>query len=285
MSGKAQSFESHAKAGAAASSRVSGPLTLLHGFAGSSASWGQETLERLSARVEVRALDLPGHGRQVGGDRESRFTLASTLDGISADRAGEGPLLGYSMGGRIALHYALREPTRVTRLVLESASPGIADPEERQARREADEELAAWIEAEGISAFVERWEALPLFASERALPEGVRARARAVRLSNDAAGLAASLRGLGTGALPSLWDSLSTLHVPTLVLVGGLDSKFCEIGERMAALLPNAQLVVVEEAGHRVHLERPEAWAEAVLGFLERPLEDLDEGRYTSSPS
>lgn len=178
-------------------------------------------------------------------------------------------LVGYSMGGRVALHQALRRPDRVRRLILESASPGLATEEERARRRADDEALARRIVAEGIEAFVDRWEALPLFASQRRLPENVRRRHRAGRLANDPRSLAASLRGLGTGTLPSLWDRLEDIATPTLLIVGELDPKFVEIGHRMAAAMPDARLTVVPDAGHTVHLERPGMWLERVTEFLE----------------
>lgn len=177
-------------------------------------------------------------------------------------------LVGYSMGGRMALAYAVRNPGQVRRLVLESASPGLETEEERAARRTSDEELARLLETEGIETFVKRWEALELFESQRSLPAPVRANQRARRLLNHPRSLAACLRGLGTGALPSYWGSLAGLRVPVLVLVGALDRKFATLGARMAALLPDARVVEVANAGHAVHLERPDAWLGAVTGFL-----------------
>jgi pimeloyl-ACP methyl ester carboxylesterase len=135
-------------------------------------------------------------------------------------------------------------------------------------RRQADDALAKEILAEGITAFVERWEAQPLFASRRTLEEDVLRRQRALQLRNDPGSLAASLAGIGTGALPSLWDELERIETPTLLIVGALDPKFVAVAERMAADLPRAELVIVPNAGHRVHLERPGAWLEAVTAFL-----------------
>jgi 2-succinyl-6-hydroxy-2,4-cyclohexadiene-1-carboxylate synthase len=177
-------------------------------------------------------------------------------------------LIGYSMGGRIALHFAAAYPERVRGLVLESASPGLATEAERAARRAADEALAAGLRRDGIVAFVDRWEAQPLFASRARLDPAVRARQRELRLLNDPASLGASLAGLGTGALPSLWDRLAQIETPTLLLVGALDEKYVEIGRRMKAAMPNARLVAVAGAGHTVHLERPGEWLAAVTEFL-----------------
>ena len=214
-------------------------------------------------------FDLPGHGRHAGLVGAWRFTPEAVEAEVDALAGSEGlDLVGYSMGGRLALAYACRNPHRVGRLVLESASPGLRTEEERSARRLEDEVLARRIEAGGVPAFVDEWEGLPLFASQASLPPEVRARQRAVRLANDSHSLAAALRGLGTGVLPSYWGSLGTLPFPVLIVAGGLDPKFVEVGRRMASALPDARLVEVPEAGHTVHLEQPGAWLAAVTGFL-----------------
>ena len=245
---------------------------LLHGFTGSSASWGDGLLDALSsAGFPPGLLDVPGHGSRAGETHPSAFTL-ERVEELVEEAAGPGasPLVGYSMGGRLALAYAARNPHRVTALVLESASPGLATAEERAARRASDEALARRLDEEGMEPFVAFWESLPLFATRQGLPPEVRARQRALRLANDPRSLAASLRGLGTGALPSFWEALPGLALPVLLLVGGRDEKFVRIARRMADRLPEAELVVVPDAGHTVHLERPEAWVEAVVEFLRR---------------
>ena len=226
-------------------------------------------LERLRrVGIDPLPLDLPGHGARAGAVGEDDLTLEATVESILSAAPQAFHLVGYSMGGRIALHVALRAPHRVRRLVLESASPGLETEEERQARRRADADLARSIVEDGMEAFLRRWEALPLFSSQTRLPSEVRARHRAGRLANDPRSLAAALRGLGTGALPSLWSRLGEIEVPTLLVVGERDGKFVEIGRRMQGLLPLARFEVVEDAGHTVHLERPEAWVKAVGAFL-----------------
>ena len=222
----------------------------------------------LDAGFSPDPLDLPGHGSLAGESDAADFTLDATLSRLAAARGGPGPVVGYSMGGRVALHFAARVPETVTHLVLESASPGLATPAERADRRAADEALARRIVSEGVAAFVDEWEALPLFASQNGLRAEVREALRRRRLSNDVRSLAASLLAVGTGALPSLWDRLPHIDVPTLIVVGQLDDKFRTIGEKMVEALPRADLVVVAGAGHAVHLERPRAWCEAVTDFL-----------------
>jgi len=247
-------------------------MLLLHGFTGSGRSWPTPLVEGLISRERTPTLlDLPGHGRWTGDTAAGPFTLQAALGAIDAAQGRDpGPLIGYSMGGRLALAYASAHPERVTHLVLESASPGLATDEERVARRAADEALARSLEEEGIEPFVRRWEALPLFESQGTLPSEVRAAQRSRRLANDPRSLAAALRGLGTGALPSYWESLGEIRIPTLLLVGALDTKFVDIARAMAEALTDAELVVVPRTGHAVHLERPGAWLSAVLGFLTR---------------
>jgi 2-succinyl-6-hydroxy-2,4-cyclohexadiene-1-carboxylate synthase len=145
--------------------------------------------------------------------------------------------------------------------VLVGASPGLADAAEREARRAADEALAARIEEVGVEAFAAEWGAQPLFEGQ---DERVAAAAHADRLRNTPAGLAAALRGLGTGVMPPLWDRLGELAIPVTLVVGERDEKFRAIAERMAAVIPDCRLEVVAGAGHAVQLERPEAVAAAI---------------------
>src|SRR5450432_1708296 len=141
-------------------------------------------------------------------------------------------LAGYSMRGRLALNAALALAPRVQRLVLIGASPGLPDAAERSARRQADERLAEEIESETIEAFAARWAQTPLLADQ---PAAVRAAVDADRRRNTPAGLAAALRALGTGALPSLWERLPQLLIPVELIVGERDQKFRATAERMAA--------------------------------------------------
>ena len=262
------------------------PIFLLHGFTGASRAWGEGLLEGLGRKARVIAIDLPGHGENVGfgprGVAPGRDTphaaaapsfeevlegVVGELDARGVDRA---DWVGYSMGGRLALAAALLHPERVHRLVLESASPGLDSPEERAERRRRDEALARRIEERGVEAFVREWMALPLFASQRQLPPPVLERARRLRLANDAGGLALALRSYGTGVQPEFWGRLPELEARTLLLTGALDRKFEEIADRMETAVPHARWASVPGAGHTVHLEAPERWLTAVTGFLRR---------------
>lgn len=233
-------------------------LVLVHGFTQSRRCWGP-LAAALEQDREVVRIDAPGHGRSSGvkvGFREAARLLG--------EAGGPATWLGYSMGGRLCLHLALSRPDLVQGLVLVGATPGIEDPAERAARAAADARLADRIEAIGVEAFVDEWLRQPLFAG---LDPG--AACREERLESTAAGLASALRLLGTGAQEPLWDRLGELGMPVLVVVGERDQKFAAIGERMAAAIGGrAELRWIPGAGHAAHLERPEAFVEALRGWL-----------------
>ena len=235
------------------------PLILLHGFTQTRQSWRQ-TIAALPHGYRALAPDLPGHGH-AAERRPASFAACTAY--VRALAPGPITLAGYSMGGRIALHAALALPGLVERLVLIGASPGIADQREREARRRADDALADRIEQIGIEPFAAEWGSQPLFAGQ---DDRVAAAAHADRLRNTPAGLAAALRGLGTGVMPPLWGRLGELGMPVTLVVGERDEKFRAIAERMAAALPDGEVAVIAGAGHAAQLERPEAVAAAIAG-------------------
>lgn len=246
------------------------PLLLLHGFTGASSSW-VPLMERLEERFDLIAPDLLGHGATDAPDDPARYGAAESaadllalLDRLGVDRFG---LLGYSMGGRIALHLALAAGPRLERLILESATAGIEDPAERASRVAADTAMADDLERDGVAAFVARWERAPIFASQAALDPAARANRRAQRLRHSARGLANSLRGVGAGAAPPLWSRLREIAGPTLVVAGALDEKYVALARRLAESLPDAHLKIAPDAGHNVHLERPGWFADAATEF------------------
>jgi 2-succinyl-6-hydroxy-2,4-cyclohexadiene-1-carboxylate synthase len=248
------------------------PVLLLHGFMGSADSWGDRILSGLARSHRVMAVDLPGHGGSDAPAEPARYALPAVVEDL-ADLLGElgaphADWVGYSMGGRVALGAALLAPERVTRLVLEGASAGLESDADRRERRASDEALAARLESEGMEAFLDVWSAQPLLASQRRLPQAVRDAERRRRLQNRPEALAACLRGLGTGVQPSLWNRLTEVRCPVLLVTGEEDEKFTALAQRMAAQLPRSDHVVVPSAGHAVHLEAPETWLEAVTPGL-----------------
>lgn len=247
------------------------PLLVVHGFTGSSASMAG-VAAALSDRHRVVRVDLLGHGRsdaprELAAYAMARCTaqLAGALDALAIPRA---HLLGYSMGGRVALALAAFHPERVASALLVGARAGFEDPAERAARVLDDERLADQIEREGVPAFVERWMALPLFATQRRLGAEALAAARAERLTNRAHGLAASLRAIGAGAQPPLHALLPGVQLPVLLVVGAEDARFATVARDLAHRLPRARLAVVPDAGHAAHLENPRAFAQIARTFL-----------------
>lgn len=233
---------------------------LAHGFTQNAGCWGPFAA-LVGTEVEVRAVDLPGHG--TAPPARGLAHAAHHLGAVG----GWGAYLGYSLGGRVALHLALAQPELVTALVLIGAHPGIEDPRQRAERRAADEALADRLEVVGVATFLDDWLAQPLFAS---LP--VDAAAREAREANTATGLAGALRTLGTGVQEPLWNRLAAVRVPVLVLAGERDQKYTRIGrETAAAIGAHATFAPVPGAGHAAHLEQPEVVAGMVLDFLSRP--------------
>ena len=252
---------------------VGHPVLLLHGFTGTSDAWqahGADIVERHRILVPC----LPGHGGTTApSEAMSVEATADALAGLLELRdAVPARVVGYSLGARVALRLAVAHPEVVDRLVLESPSAGLPSEAERVARRAADEALAARIEADGIERFVDEWEGNPVFARGAAPDPERAAHVRAMRLGNDPAGLAASLRHAGQGSMTPLFDALPTIAIPTLVITGELDAIGRPRAERIAASIPDARLAVVDGTGHTPHDERPEAFRRLVSAFLEKEL-------------
>lgn len=263
------------------------PLLLLHGFTGSIETW-RPFLPALSASHDVIAVDLIGHGGSDAPRDPARYGMARCVEDVQGILdyyvLARVTVLGYSMGARIALHLAMEAPERVSALILEGGSPGIEDGSERESRRLADEALADEIERDGMAAFVMRWEQLPLFASQHRLSSEVRKTLRMQRLRNTVTGMANVLRGLGTGAQESLWDRIDEVPIPTLLIVGAEDTTYRAIAAEMADRMPLADVAVVPDAGHAVHLEQPTPFQDLVLRFLRSPMSWRDAADQQGAP-
>jgi 2-succinyl-6-hydroxy-2,4-cyclohexadiene-1-carboxylate synthase len=233
-------------------------VVLLHGFTNSGASW-RPVIEALGQRYRALAPDIRGH---ASASAARPVTLDAVIADVAALTTGQFTLVGYSQGGRIALHVALALPQRVSALVLIGASPGIADAAERAARRQADERLADRIERLTIEELAHEWAQTPVLAD---IPPQLAALAHQDRLRSTPQGLAAALRGLGTGALPPTWERLGDLAMPVRLLAGERDRKFTALAHEMAGRIPRAQVRIVAGAGHAVHLECPDAVASVLL--------------------
>ncbi|WP_461201913.1 2-succinyl-6-hydroxy-2,4-cyclohexadiene-1-carboxylate synthase [Anoxybacillus sp. TBDG-1] len=247
------------------------PLLLLHGFTGSCQTW-HPFISTWSQHMQCIAIDIIGHGQTDAPSDVQRYDIEIVAQDIvtlfKQLEIKKAHILGYSMGGRLALTFAIRYPQYVQTLILESSSPGLKTEEERVKRREEDERLAQFIEQHGVASFVDQWEKIPLFSSLQRLPKDMQQRLRKERLQHTGIGLANSLRGMGTGAQPSWWEALPQLMFPTLLICGEDDEKFCRIASEMVQLLPNGTLITVPHAGHVVHMEQRERFGTLVQQFV-----------------
>ncbi len=233
-------------------------LLAVHGFTETDEVWRRP----LAALAEVRFALLPGHGWSPCPPGTTQAGAAAALP-ISG-----GDLLGYSMGGRIALRLALDAPRRIRRLVLISCHAGLRSAREREQRRASDERLAQALEEDGIGPFVAAWQAHPALRPSTPPPRADEDDLRSVRLGQDPRGLAAALRHLGAGAMDDLWSRLSALNLPTLLIAGADDTAYRGHLAEMAALMPHARLEIVPDAGHAVHREQPARLAALLDDFL-----------------
>ena len=247
------------------------PILLLHGFTGAAINWSS-IAARLTGTRRVVTIDILGHGKSASPEDEKRYAIEHVAADLLAilDRFGleQVSVLGYSMGGRLALYLALSHPDRVDKLLLESAQPGIEDDSERVARVQEDRLLADWIVRQGIHDFVVFWENIPMWASQGKLSSEEKVRLHEQRLQNNPIGLANSLRGMGAGAQPSLWNRLHEIVAPVQLVVGELDSRYVDVAERMKRKRPDWRLEIIKDAGHCAHLERPEDFFSIVERFV-----------------
>lgn len=247
------------------------PVVFLHGFTGNSASWHQPT-KMIKNEFQCVFIDLIGHGKTDSPADTSRYQIEKVAKDIihilNVLNISQTHLVGYSMGGRVALATSILYPSRISSLILESSSPGLRTDEERRNRRHSDELLARRIEQDGIEAFINYWESIPLFASQKKLPIEKQLLVRKQRLGNNPVGLANSLRGMGTGVQPSYWERLCELNFPLLLLCGELDQKFCRIAIEMCTNLPNAKMEKIINAGHAIHVEQPQFFGKIINEFV-----------------
>ncbi|WP_413308031.1 2-succinyl-6-hydroxy-2,4-cyclohexadiene-1-carboxylate synthase [Bacillus sp. 1P10SD] len=247
------------------------PLVCLHGFTGDFTTW-LPFVEEWSRHSKVIIPDIIGHGQTESPDSLDFYNIEAVahnlyklLDHIGVEQV---DVLGYSMGGRLALTFAILFPHRVRKLILESASPGLPTEKEREIRRMNDVKLANFINEHGIQPFVDYWEEIPLFSTMKSLPKSINESIRSQRLNNSSIGLANSLRGMGTGSQPSWWGRLNEIEIDVLLLTGKKDNKFCLIAEKMLKELKNGAWMICENSGHAIHVEEKEKFGTIVSDFL-----------------
>ena len=241
-------------------------VTLLHGFTLNGASW-DELVAKMPAGWKWIAPDLRGHG--------SARTSPATMDDCAADLVAlwnhlgieRSHVVGYSMGGRLALHVAVRLPERTRSLLTIGAHAGL-DEDARETRRQADEALAERIEREGVESFVRHWESLPMFAGVKRRGPQFAAWLHGLRTGNKADGLAASLRGMGAGAMEPLWDGLEAIDLPCTFVAGEDDAPFMQAAARLKESVDGSRIRSVPDSGHSVQFEQPDATASILADHL-----------------
>jgi 2-succinyl-6-hydroxy-2,4-cyclohexadiene-1-carboxylate synthase len=246
------------------SKESSGPsVVFIPGFMQPAEAWA-DVAERLPQRYPSVLLRHSEH------EREGRIAeIAAAADEIDGDVV----LCGYSLGGRLALNAAVRDPERYAAVVVLGAAAGIDEPASRSARHAADEKLAAWMETQAIEKIVEIWERQPLFAdqSERLIEAQ-----RPGRLSQDPRSLSVLLRTAGQGTMEPIWGRLQTLDIPLLALAGARDERYRRASRRLAAEAPQGYSAVIEHAGHAAHLQRPGEFADALLAFIDERVRSVE---------
>lgn len=242
------------------------PLIFLHGFMGSSRDW-LDIIKHLANDYYCIAVDLPGHGKSDIQPGITFDVLVNMLENLLDELQLEAvSAVGYSMGGRIALDWFMKKPQRFKKLLLESATAGIENPDEKSARVQQDMLLAKLINQKSLSNFLNDWYGLELFAGIQSHKNYKTLIER--RLENKPEKLAMALHAFSTGLQDSWWSELSTAAIPCLLICGGQDKKYFEIMSEMKRRNPNFEMVVFENCGHNVHFEDPIRFAEHLVRFL-----------------
>ena len=248
-------------------------VVVLHGFTGDGSTM-VPLAEACRQGRPAMLIDLVGHGQSDAPESIEPYMMASVVDQvlslIGPHEPGTVHVVGYSLGGRVALSMAARAPWYFASVTTLSSTPGILDPKARAARYDADQLRADELIEMGLPSFVDEWLAMALFApyvsslTSQELHDTI-----AQRTSASARGLANSLRGTGTGSMPPVWQSLPALRTPLLAIAGSLDKPYVEIAHRMAEAAPFASAHVLANTGHVVHQENCDEVVALVASFLE----------------
>ena len=247
------------------------PIIFLHGFTGCANDW-LFLFDKLNPKFFPIAIDLPGHGKSIVPNNLDYFSpqyYSKIVDlVVNKFKIEKAIFVGYSMGGRTALSFAVENSTKVLALILESSTAGIENEKERSARIKSDLLLADKIITDGIDAFVDYWLNLPFFISLKKLDAQIYSSLVEAKKSNSSTGLSNSLKGFNTGIMPSLWNNLASLTFPTLLIAGSFDSKYVKINNAMNQMFPNSNLKIMENCGHNTHIGKQEEFVIFVNDFL-----------------
>ncbi|UXR70157.1 2-succinyl-6-hydroxy-2,4-cyclohexadiene-1-carboxylate synthase [Staphylococcus sp. IVB6246] len=245
-------------------------VVMLHGFISDQSTF-QGHIEPLTKEVNVLLIDLPGHGEDLSSMAETwnfDWIIAQLHELLLLYKEDDLYLHGYSMGARVALGYATKHSEMLSGLALESGSPGIQDEVARIERQQVDQARARVLQVANIEVFVNDWERLPLFQSQQFLSTEEQQRIRQMRLSQQPERLAKALVDYGTGNMPNLWPKLEKVTCPVQLIVGEWDEKFVGIAHEMMKQFKRADIQIVSEVGHTVHVEDYEKFDTIILAFI-----------------
>ncbi len=247
------------------------PLILLHGFSQSSATW-EKVAANLAEQRHIIAPDLIGHGQSERPNDETAYEMGAVIEWLDALTTSRGAkkvdLLGYSMGGRLALNYACTHPDHIASLVLESTGLGTNDQHQQEQMLKRDQDSIIKLTQQGIEAFMDEWESLPIFRSQVALPLDIRCQLRRERLNNDPTAMALTIKGIGQHKMPDLTAKIHHLPISILYIAGTQDQKYANIAEQLKQN-PSIKCTLID-AGHNTHLESPKEFCDVVSAFLSR---------------
>jgi 2-succinyl-6-hydroxy-2,4-cyclohexadiene-1-carboxylate synthase len=246
------------------------PIVALHGFTGTGRDFA--VLAPQLGRT-ILAPDLVGHGETDAPAVPGPYRMVQVVEQLlavirSTVPSGSFILLGYSMGGRTALHLAAQVRERLAGLVLIGAHPGLRDPAARVRRHAEDTALAADIEDRGMAWFQAEWASRPIIATQQRIRADALRQMTRHRANNRPHGLAHSLREMGLGAMPSAWPVLPGIDAPCRVIVGAEDHRFSALAAEMVAQLAQAEQLTIAGAGHCAHLEQPDETARQLTPFM-----------------
>lgn len=246
------------------------PVICLHGFSESCATWKELFIQG----YKIYKIDLIGHGNSDKPKEQEYYSVETMINHIHCIInklvKTKYSLIGYSMGGRIAVRYALSYVNEIEKLILESCSFGIKDEKEKSMRYLSDKLLAENIINKGISWFQQYWSSLKIFETQKKLPKEIKERINNGRLHNSGIALANTLMGSGQGVFPYCGEQIEKSQLPILYICGSLDKKYSELGREYLKRISNMRYVQVDDAGHNVHLEKPKEFQCIIESFLKK---------------
>lgn len=244
-------------------------ILFIHGFTCSSDYWN-DVISNLGEDILCVTYDLPGHGKTTIHTDDTYYTLDFQLklidfiiDFFQIKNFG---IYGYSMGGRIALNYAIKN--KVDFLILESTNPGLESEDERNLRYVEDKKIVEFIESHSVKEFIDVWMAKDLFKDLSSNNPNMFNKIKTMKYHNNKTGLIKSLLGMSQGIIKPVWEELENLDIPVLLLSGSEDEKYTKIHKKMNKLLPNAQNISIKGVSHNIHLSKPDVLAQYVKAFL-----------------